>query len=401
MEKKKVSATESVMDIRSGMSDAALMEKYRLLPSGLQSLFDKLVGHGYIDLSEIHQRRPDYLEMVAMSTAFPQSQEHEADDVRQPVRSGLHVQVNAQEVTRDIRSGMDDSALMEKYKLSSKGLQSLFNKLKDVRLIQQIDIDRRGLGMDHTVEDSDKIGEKVSVNVFSSREGVPLTPTSSKPIIRLLFQEKPQWRRKDLAVAVEKFHESHGGVAGSQDPSTVIKNALKQLEADGEAIRVQLAYSFWRRADAPMTTVQPRELEPQEEDVSSEDLDVLQVLDEIGEGEESVYLYFNPNDRRLAELEKRDEWECKIGRTEGSVSARVLDQGVRTALSHTPIVGLLIKTLDSVTLERALHASLRLADQTVEDSQGAEWFHTSPTRVKAWYESFTRGLEQLKSPTSQ
>lgn len=140
MEKKKVRARESVSDIRSGMSDAALMEKYHLSPAGLQSLFDKLVGGGYIDLSEIHQRKPEYLGIVDISRAFPQPEKDEAEDVCQAVRPGLQVQVNAQEVARAIRSGMDDSALMDKFKLSSRGLQSLFNKLKALKLIQQIDL---------------------------------------------------------------------------------------------------------------------------------------------------------------------------------------------------------------------------------------------------------------------
>jgi len=152
MEKKKVSARESVADIRSGMSDAALMEKYHLSPPGLQSLFDKLVGAGYIDLSEIQQRRPGYLGMVAISVATPQAEKDEVEEGRQPLMPKLQVQVNAQEAARDIRSGMDDSALMEKYKLSSVGLQSLFNKLKAVKLIEQIDLDRRDLGFDHTVD---------------------------------------------------------------------------------------------------------------------------------------------------------------------------------------------------------------------------------------------------------
>ena len=97
MEKKKVSARESITDIRSGMSDAALMEKYHLSPPGLQSLFDKLVGGGYIDLSEIHERKPEYLGIVEISRAFPQPEKDEAEDVRQAVRPKLRVQVNAQE----------------------------------------------------------------------------------------------------------------------------------------------------------------------------------------------------------------------------------------------------------------------------------------------------------------
>jgi len=52
---------------------------------------------------------------------------------------GLSVKVkatiNAKDLIGDIRSGMDDAALMSKYKLSSKGLQSAFSKLIGSRLI--------------------------------------------------------------------------------------------------------------------------------------------------------------------------------------------------------------------------------------------------------------------------
>ena len=41
------------------------------------------------------------------------------------------------------------------------------------------------------------------------------------------------------------------------------------------------------------------------------------------------------NDRRLAELEGRDVWECKIGRTSSrDAIQRILGQGIRTALSR-------------------------------------------------------------------
>ena len=46
---------------------------------------------------------------------------------------------------------MDDFALMQKYRLSTKGLQSLFKKLMQVGLVQQVDIDRRNIGFEHTV----------------------------------------------------------------------------------------------------------------------------------------------------------------------------------------------------------------------------------------------------------
>ncbi|MGO9117984.1 MAG: hypothetical protein ACLQPD_10270 [Desulfomonilaceae bacterium] len=150
MEKKKISAKKAVADIRSGMSDAALMSKYLLSNAGLQSLFDKLVTAGYMDLAEILERTA-FLGTVDISESFQPAEALKAEDGRQPSKSRAATRVNAQEAARDIRSGMDDFALMQKYRLSTKGLPRLFKKLMDVGLIQQIDIDRRNLGFEHTV----------------------------------------------------------------------------------------------------------------------------------------------------------------------------------------------------------------------------------------------------------
>lgn len=51
--------------------------------------------------------------------------------------------VSAREVITDIRSGMSDATLMEKYGLSAKGLQRLFGKLLKAGAIQQRDLDQR------------------------------------------------------------------------------------------------------------------------------------------------------------------------------------------------------------------------------------------------------------------
>jgi hypothetical protein len=113
-------------------------------------------------------------------------------------------------------------------------------------------------------------------------------------------------------------------------------------------------------------------------------------------------LYFNPNDRRLAELEGRDVWECKIGRT-GSRDAiqRILGQGIRTALSRLPTVGLILRTEDSAVLESAMYSSLRLVSAEVTDSPGNEWFVTSPTRVEAWYASFQNALAAIETSSKK
>ncbi len=122
---------------------------------------------------------------------------------------------------------------------------------------------------------------------------------------------------------------------------------------------------------------------------------------EVGEGSECVYLYFNPNDRALAELKDRDVWECKIGLTSGcNAIPRILNQGVRTALSRLPTVGLVLRTHDSLALETALHSALRLVGAEVPDAPGDEWFITSPARVEAWYGNFKSALSTIDTSST-
>lgn len=47
------------------------------------------------------------------------------------------------EALQDIKSGMDDAALMRKYRLSARGLQSLFRKLLEKGLLRPPEIDER------------------------------------------------------------------------------------------------------------------------------------------------------------------------------------------------------------------------------------------------------------------
>jgi hypothetical protein len=133
-------------------------------------------------------------------------------------------------------------------------------------------------------------------------------------------------------------------------------------------------------------------------DVAADEFEpTIRTEKEVGVGAECVYLYFYPNDRRLAELEGRDAWECKIGRTaSGDAINRIFGQGIRTALSRLPIVGLVVRTDDSSALENALHSSLRLVGAEVPDSPGNEWFLTSPARVEAWYAVFQTSLGEIR-----
>lgn len=176
-------------------------------------------------------------------------------------------------------------------------------------------------------------------------QGVPLQPNNARKFVVDLFNEQPQWTRSDLANEVLKRHHSAGGTDGTQSPTTVVKKCLSVLRQEG---RVQsVAKGVWIRLD-PSTQIdssgniqakinpaqieesadEPFELDEEEDGSPSAE----QIT--IGQGEEAVYLYFNPNDRELAKLRGLDHWECKIGRTSQlPVDSRIFAQGIKTALS--------------------------------------------------------------------
>ena len=62
------------------------------------------------------------------------------------------VKIDARDVLKDIRDGLDDTALMTKYRLSGTGLQSLFSKLTEAGLLKRADLDKRMLNFEKTVE---------------------------------------------------------------------------------------------------------------------------------------------------------------------------------------------------------------------------------------------------------
>lgn len=66
MPKRKIDAREALRDIRKGMSDEDLMEKYSLSAQGLQSLFHKLVEAGLITQYELDDRSPLVTRTVAL-----------------------------------------------------------------------------------------------------------------------------------------------------------------------------------------------------------------------------------------------------------------------------------------------------------------------------------------------
>ena len=114
-------------------------------------LFDKLVNTGFIDLGEIRSRLSGFMGTVVVPETDLFSKKGGVKD--QPLKSKAARTINVQEAARDIRSGMDDSALAEKYRLTPKGLTSLYDKLLSMGVLTQMDLDRRRLGIEEDTVD--------------------------------------------------------------------------------------------------------------------------------------------------------------------------------------------------------------------------------------------------------
>ncbi|MGO9571381.1 MAG: pentapeptide repeat-containing protein [Desulfomonilaceae bacterium] len=128
-----IKAIDAVRCIRSGMDDAALMQEFNVNARGLQSLFTQLIAAGILRRSELEERLSLSYASVIVDVELAQL----------PPPRSAKPRIDAAEALNYLRSGMDDAALMKKYDLSIRGLQSLFNKLAAAGLITETQLSER------------------------------------------------------------------------------------------------------------------------------------------------------------------------------------------------------------------------------------------------------------------
>jgi anti-anti-sigma regulatory factor len=121
----KISASEILEDLGKNMSDEELMRKHGLTERGLARLFGKLLRKGLIGRPGL-PKKPEGFELNEGEEAL----ELEGSNAKK-------TEVSAAEVLRDLSNKLTDLDLMQKYRLSRKGLNSLFSKLYRQGLISQ------------------------------------------------------------------------------------------------------------------------------------------------------------------------------------------------------------------------------------------------------------------------
>ncbi len=157
--------------------------------------------------------------------------------------------------------------------------------------------------------DTDKGGQPTA--------GLPFVRPVARQIVEELFRAQSQWKTAALVDRVVQVHRERGGSTAS-NPSFTIQRALRDLKEGGLVNSPGVGWWCWTGASPQGLPVQelPPTVSTSLVDDPSDNYELtIQPDKEVGTGSECVYLYFNPNDRRLAALEGRDTWECKIGRT--------------------------------------------------------------------------------------
>ena len=209
--RRQIKAKDVMQDIRAGATDSELMEKHKLTAKGLQSVFQKLLQATIVKPSEIYGRLASYDETVAIEMSrIPVTEPPE------PRKKSI----KSSKITADIRAGITDSQMMEKYGLTAADLDHVFKQLVAAGVISAGEIERQSRldtqDQDQQQQDGEPVKRElprnymvVSVPIFEAKnllnEGT-IIDVSEKGLkiqgIRTMEGEK-----KGLLVQGDEFHD--------------------------------------------------------------------------------------------------------------------------------------------------------------------------------------------------
>ena len=224
-------------------------------------------------------------------------------------------------------------------------------------------------------------GVVVSENGIYKYKGVELTPMVFADILITLFDGKI-FRRDEAIATVKTFHQGHGGLLGKKDYVSAFKHCCQRQIPN---YLENVGYATWKLnyQESSCEVVIKTELaseESPEPDVAADK--------ELGSGSGAVYVYYFDIYRKLANLENKARWPCKVGMTDRDAISRVISQA-GTAYPELPHVALVLKTDTPRELEAALHAALKFKKRHMTAAPGKEWFQTTPEEVESLYEGLT------------
>ena len=199
----------------------------------------------------------------------------------------------------------------------------------------------------------------------------PLTLKMARELIQELFAGQTVPKQEIMGVVVEK-HLERGGLPATTRRNNPVTLALWHMKREGQANNP--SEDNW----LILSSTQHDNVDSDRNNLESEKI--------VGSGKHSVYLYYYPAYRYLAESRCEEVWPCKIGKSRNDPIGRIASQ-TRTALPEYPKVGLIIKTDELNLMENTIQNILRLQGKQKQDAPGNEWFITSPSEVERVYEN--------------
>jgi Mor family transcriptional regulator len=137
MGKQTVRAKDVLRDLKAGVTDAELMNKYRLSEKGLQSLFRKLKEGGFVSDADLGAR-PGPTESAPVS---PEDELQPPEGRPAPAPAGLGPDVErAHSIAADMKAGKHPNEIMQRYELSPKQLERIVEQLQERGLIDRDDV---------------------------------------------------------------------------------------------------------------------------------------------------------------------------------------------------------------------------------------------------------------------
>jgi T5orf172 domain len=229
---------------------------------------------------------------------------------------------------------------------------------------------------------------------------VPASPTVVRDLIPGILESEGALKRSEISAKLRQLLPLRGFSYDAGASVSTTKKALSQLLAAG---LIHSPRTGWYEVTAANSTAGAEDGHTGEElSITDEqppiepDTRKLKIEREIGEGPESVYVYFHDVYFELAQRRGTSTWECKVGWTIGDPDVRIVGQGALTCFPRCPVIGLVIRTHDGRNLERLLHAALSYAGMRIKNGAGSEWFSTSPAMVEQWFIEFRETLKALK-----
>lgn len=207
----------------------------------------------------------------------------------------------------------------------------------------------------------------------------PLTQRIAQHLILELFAGQTVQKQEMMRI-VEETHQERGGLPSQAQRNNPVTLALYNMRQEGQATKLE-ENNNWLISSST-----------QDDDSVDSEPDNLEPEKIIGSGKQSVYLYYYPAYRRLAELQDEEVWASKIGKAKNDPLIRISSQ-TRTALPEYPTVGLIIKTNEFTLMETTIQNILKLHKKHIQNAPGREWFLTSPSEVERVYESVFGNFE--------